>query len=163
MEAVRSGQRSARQIARIYLMIVKFKRLRPYANIPRYMTAGAAGMDLTSAIGDATIDPGGRLGIPTGWAIELPPGYEAQIRPRSGLSIRYGITVANSPGTIDADYRGEIIVLLANLGREPYTVLAGDRIAQLVIAPVEHAVIEVVEELRPSGRGTGGFGSTGRA
>jgi dUTP pyrophosphatase len=126
------------------------------------MTDGAAGMDLASAAdGAITLAPGQRLGVPTGWSMELPFGYEAQVRPRSGLALRYGVTVVNAPGTIDSDYRGEIIVLLVNLGQEPHTVAPGDRVAQMVIAPVVHATVEEVAELSPTNRGEGGFGHTG--
>jgi dUTP pyrophosphatase len=142
--------------------LVRFKRLRPSALLPRYMTEGAAGMDLASAAdGPVTITPDQRLGIPTGWAMELPSGYEAQVRPRSGLASRHGVTVVNAPGTIDSDYRGEIVVLLVNLGKEPHTLLPGDRVAQMVIAPVSRATIEEVAELSETVRGTGGFGHTG--
>jgi dUTP pyrophosphatase len=126
------------------------------------MTEGAAGMDLASAAdGPMTLAPGQRLGVPTGWTMELPAGYEAQVRPRSGLSLRHGITVVNAPGTIDSDYRGEIVVLLVNLGQEPYTIVPGDRVAQMVIAPVVRATIEEVAELSQTARGAGGFGHTG--
>ncbi len=126
------------------------------------MTEGAAGMDLASAADEPiTIAPGQRLGVPTGWSMELPPGYEAQVRPRSGLSLRHGVTVVNAPGTIDSDYRGEIVVLLVNLGQQPYTIAPGDRIAQMVIAPVSHASVEEAAELSATARGAGGFGHTG--
>jgi dUTP pyrophosphatase len=141
---------------------LRFHRVRPGAVLPRYMTDGAAGMDLASAAdGPVSIAPGQRLGIPTGWTMELPSGYEAQVRPRSGLSLRHGITVVNAPGTIDSDYRGEIVVLLVNLGQEPYTIAPGDRVAQMVIAPVARATIEEVAELSQTARGAGGFGHTG--
>jgi dUTP pyrophosphatase len=126
------------------------------------MTEGAAGMDLASAAdGPISIAPGQRLGVPTGWSMELPAGFEAQVRPRSGMALRYGVTVVNAPGTIDSDYRGEIIVLLINLGQEAHTIAPGDRVAQLVIAPVLRAVVEEAAELSSSARGTGGFGHTG--
>ena len=143
-------------------MIVRFKRLRAAAVLPRYMTAGAAGMDLSSAAdGPVTLEPGGRAGVPTGWAIELPPGSEGQVRPRSGLAAKHGVTVVNAPGTIDSDYRGELVVLLVNLGREPHVIKPGDRIAQLVVAPVVQAAVEEVEALSDTTRGAGGFGHTG--
>lgn len=144
-------------------MTVRFKRLRPQAVLPRYMTAGAAGMDLSSAAdGPITLEPqGGRAGVPTGWAIELPHGFEAQVRPRSGLAAKHGVTLTNAPGTIDSDYRGELVVLLVNLGREAHTIAPGDRIAQLVIAPVVQASVEEVEALSDTTRGAGGFGHTG--
>jgi len=141
---------------------IRLRRLRPSAVLPRYMTEGAAGMDLASASEEpVTLAPGERLGVPTGWSLELPPGYEAQVRPRSGLALRHGITVVNAPGTIDCDYRGEVIVLLVNLGTEPYTIAIGDRVAQMVIAPVSRAVVEEAAELSATERGTGGFGHTG--
>jgi len=143
-------------------LIVRFKRLRPAAVLPRYMTAGAAGMDLSSAAdGPITLEPGGRAGVPTGWAIELPQGSEGQVRPRSGLAAKHGVTIVNAPGTIDSDYRGELVVLLVNLGREPHTIKPGDRIAQLVVAPVVQASVEEAEALSDTTRGAGGFGHTG--
>jgi dUTP diphosphatase len=141
--------------------IVRFKRLRPSAILPRYMTAGAAGMDLVAAGDEVVLLPGGRAAIPTGWAVELPPGYEGQIRPRSGLALRKAVTVLNAPGTLDFDYRGELIVLLVNLGQEPQAIRPGERIAQLVVAPVAQATIEEVEALSDTARGPGGFGHTG--
>ena len=130
--------------------------------LPAYMTAEAAGADLVAAVDtDLTLAPGGRALVPTGFVLAIPPGYEGQVRPRSGLALRSGVTVLNGPGTIDADYRGEVGVLLANFGADPYVVRRGDRIAQLVIAPVARAAFELVEELDETGR-AGGFGSTGR-
>jgi dUTP pyrophosphatase len=141
---------------------VRFKRLRAAAVRPQYMTDGAAGMDLSSAAdGPITLDPGARSGVPTGWAVELPAGHEGQVRPRSGLALRAGVTVANAPGTIDSDYRGELVVLLVNLGREPHVIRPGDRIAQLVVAPVVRVEIEEVDGLTATTRGGGGFGHTG--
>jgi dUTP pyrophosphatase len=127
------------------------------------MTEQAAGVDLQAAL-DApfTLHPGERALVPTGIALEIPPGYEAQVRPRSGLALRHGIALVNSPGTIDADYRGEIGVILINLGSEPFTVANGERIAQLVFARFERARFVEVAELTESTRGTGGFGHTGR-
>ena len=144
-------------------MVVRFKRLRPSAVLPRYMTAGAAGMDLSSAAdGPVTLEAnGGRAGVPTGWAIELPAGSEGQVRPRSGLAAKHGVTIANAPGTIDSDYRGELVVLLVNLGREPHVIKPGDRIAQLVVAPVVQVSVEETESLSDTTRGSGGFGHTG--
>jgi len=131
--------------------------------LPAYATAGSAGCDLMAAVGEAvTLAPGQRRLIPTGLAIALPEGWEAQIRPRSGLALKNGITCLNTPGTIDADYRGEVGVILANLGEEAFTVERGMRIAQMVIAPVFQARFERVEELDETARGAGGFGSTGR-
>jgi dUTP pyrophosphatase len=141
---------------------VRFKRLRAAAALPRYMTAGAAGMDLSSAAeAPLTLQPGERAGVPTGLAMELPPGYEGQVRPRSGLALRAGVTVVNAPGTIDADYRGELVVLLVNLGQQPHTIAPGDRIAQLVIAPVTRAEVAEAAELSGTERGGGGLGHTG--
>jgi dUTP pyrophosphatase len=130
--------------------------------LPFYATALSAGMDLAAAVpSDVEIGPGGRALIPTGFAAALPAGYEAQVRPRSGLALKHGITVLNSPGTVDADYRGEISVVLANTGDETFTVSRGMRIAQLVVAPVTQVSWQEVDELPPSGRGAGGYGSTG--
>ena len=128
------------------------------------MTEAAAGMDLAAALDEPMIvDPGGRAAVPTGWAMAIPSGFEGQVRPRSGLALRHGLTVANAPGTIDADYRGEVKVLLVNLGTEPVTIEPGLRIAQLVIAPVVRAEPTEVDALPASDRGEGGFGSTGRS
>jgi len=130
--------------------------------LPDYATEHSAGMDILAAVeNDLVLQPGERKLIPSGIAIALPPGTEAQIRPRSGLALKHGITVLNAPGTIDADYRGEIGVILINLGQEPFTVSRGTRIAQIVIAPHHHAAWQQVEELSASVRGEGGFGSTG--
>ena len=132
--------------------------------LPSYQSADAAGLDLLAAVPEAAplvISPGNRALIPTGLAIALAPGYEAQVRPRSGLAARHGLTVLNAPGTIDADYRGEIQVLLINLGGEPVTIARGMRIAQLVIAPVVRGHISEVASLAKTPRGSGGFGSTG--
>ena len=130
--------------------------------LPQYQSAQAAGLDLLAAVTtDVIIAPGQRALVPTGIAIALPPGSEAQVRPRSGLAARHGITVLNTPGTVDADYRGEIQVILINFGDAPYVVQRGARIAQLVIAPVLHATLSEDQELAGSKRGTGGFGSTG--
>jgi dUTP pyrophosphatase len=132
--------------------------------LPTYHSEHAAGFDLVAAVtedGAITLDPGDRVLVPTGLVFELPRGYEAQIRPRSGLALKQGVTVLNSPGTVDADYRGEVKVLLVNLGSEPFTVCRGDRIAQAVVTRVEHVRIELAKELRATPRGEGGFGSTG--
>jgi dUTP pyrophosphatase len=132
--------------------------------LPAYATALSAGADLAAAIdADLVLQPGERALVPTGIAIALPPGFEAQVRPRSGLALKHGVTVLNAPGTIDADYRGEIGVVLINLGQEPFTVTRGSRIAQMVIAPCAQARWYTVEALPESGRGDGGFGSTGVA
>jgi dUTP diphosphatase len=131
-------------------------------DLPRYMSPDAAGLDLLADIEhDVPLPPGERALVPTGIAIALPPGYAGQVRPRSGLALRAGVTVLNAPGTIDADYRGEIQVLLVNLGRDSLTVRRGERIAQLVVAPVTRIAWQEVPELPASGRGDGGFGSTG--
>jgi dUTP pyrophosphatase len=131
--------------------------------LPRYHSDGAAGLDLYADIeNEWTLGPLARRAVPTGLAIALPEGHEAQVRPRSGLALRHGITCINAPGTIDSDYRGEIQVLLVNLSGEPYTLRRGERIAQLVVAPVSHAVLEEVAELPTTARADGGFGSTGR-
>ena len=131
--------------------------------LPRYASAGAAGMDLVAALETPlTLKPGERAAVPTGIALALPEGYEAQVRPRSGLALTHGLTVLNSPGTIDADYRGEIQVILANLGTTPVTLARGERVAQLVLAPVSRIAWATVEALPASGRGERGLGSTGR-
>ncbi|MXO75060.1 dUTP diphosphatase [Altererythrobacter aerius] len=128
--------------------------------LPSYATAGAAGMDVLSAE-TVTISPGGRHAVATGLAVAIPPGFEIQVRPRSGLALKHGITVPNAPGTIDSDYRGEMKVILINLGDEPFLIERGDRVAQLVLAPVSRATWEEVERLDDTARGAGGFGSTG--
>jgi dUTP pyrophosphatase len=146
---------------------VQIKRL-PHAEglpLPAYETAQAAGMDLRAAVPDAepmTLAPGARAMVPTGLTMALPDGYEAQVRPRSGLAAKHGITCLNTPGTIDADYRGEVKVILINLGAEPFVIKRGERIAQMVIAPVTRATLAEVETLDETARGAGGFGSTGR-
>jgi dUTP pyrophosphatase len=130
--------------------------------LPEYMSEHAAGADLCAAVREQlTLLPGARALVPTGFSIALPPGYEAQIRPRSGLAVRSGVTCLNSPGTIDADYRGELSIVLANFGNNPVVIRRGDRIAQIVVAPVSRARFDQVDELPPTERGDGGFGSTG--
>jgi dUTP pyrophosphatase len=132
--------------------------------LPAYQSAGAAGMDLLAAVpkrAPLQLAAGARALVPTGLVLQLPPGFEAQVRPRSGLALRHGITVLNSPGTIDSDYRGEVQVLLANLGAAPFAIARGERIAQLVVQRVEQARLVEVAELAPTPRGAGGFGSTG--
>jgi dUTP pyrophosphatase len=130
--------------------------------LPRYQTGGSAGMDLHAAVAEAlTLPPGGRAKIPTGLALAIPPGFEGQVRPRSGLAANKGITVLNAPGTIDSDYRGQVEVVLVNLGDAPVTVAPLERIAQLIIAPVARAELVLVETLAPTERGSGGYGSTG--
>lgn len=141
---------------------VRFQRLRPGALVPKYMSAGAAGLDLASAAdASITVAAGARVAVPTGLAFEIPRGYEGQVRPRSGLARKVGLTVVNAPGTIDSDYRGEVQVLLVNLGDAPHVIQPGDRIAQLVIAPVTIAELEEASELSDTARGSGGFGHTG--
>jgi dUTP pyrophosphatase len=142
-------------------MKLKIKKLNEKALIPAYQTKEAAGFDL-HATEDVVINPGERKLIGTGLAFEIEFGYEVQIRPRSGLAYKHGITVLNAPGTIDSDYRGEIKVLLINLGSEAFEIKVGERIAQAVIAPIKQAEIVEVEELSATGRGSGGFGSTGK-
>ena len=130
-------------------------------DLPRYETAGAAGLDLR-ADEPFSLAPGERRLVPTGLALEIPAGYEGQVRPRSGLAVRHGIALVNAPGTIDSDYRGEVQVVLVNLGQAPVAFDRGDRIAQLVVAPVTRVTLEVVDDLSSTDRGAGGFGSTGR-
>ena len=131
--------------------------------LPRYQTEHAAGMDLLAALErDLTLAPGERALVSTGVALAIPPGHEGQVRPRSGLALREGITMLNAPGTIDADYRGTVGLVVVNHGAAPVTIRRGERLAQLVVARVERAALESVAELPPSGRGGGGFGSTGR-
>ena len=142
---------------------VKIKKISEYAKIPFYATEGAAGMDLCAAISEPiTLKPLERYLVPTGLKIELEHGYEAQIRPRSGLSIKHGISLINCVGTVDEDYRGEVCVGLVNLSNDEYTIQPDERIAQMVIAKVEQAEIKVVTELSDTARGEGGFGSTGK-
>jgi dUTP pyrophosphatase len=139
-----------------------FRRLRPEAVLPRRAHDGDAGLDLHAAVG-LELAPGGRAGVPTGWAVAIPPGHAGLVVPRSGLALRHGVTVANAPGLVDAGYRGELVVLLVNLGRELYRVETGDRVAQLVVVPVtlpEPVQADALPE--GDGRGEGGFGSTGR-
>lgn len=143
---------------------VRIKRHPKAADLPLpiYMSGGASGMDLPACVDQPVeIPPGERRFIPTGFSISLPPGYEAQIRPRSGLARDYGITLLNAPGTVDSDYRGEICVILANLGDCSFTVRRGDRIAQMVVAKVERAELQLVEEIDETERNAGGFGHTG--
>lgn len=148
---------------------IQFKKLDPRATTPRAHSAHAAGLDLAACLprspiesDSITVAPGAIIKIPLGFAVAIPPGYEGQVRPRSGLATKHGVTIPNAPGTVDADYRGEMFVALINLGSEPHTVHHGDRIAQLVIAAVTSPNIVEVTELDDTDRGTGGFGSTGR-
>jgi dUTP pyrophosphatase len=147
--------------------VIRIMRLRPEQDadlpLPRYMTPEAAGMDICAAVGQDTLLEKGQITLlPTGFALALPPGYEAQIRPRSGLAVKHGIGMINSPGTIDADYRGEVLIAVINLGPAAYTVRRGDRIAQMVIQRVHQARLEEVDRLEATDRSTGGFGHTGR-
>lgn len=144
------------------MITIKLTRL-PHGEglpLPSYASEHAAGLDVVAAE-DLALDPGQRHAVATGYAIEIPHGYEVQVRPRSGLALKHGITCLNTPGTIDSDYRGEVKVILANLGTDPFPIRRGERIAQLVPAPVLHANFEEVTELSETQRGSGGFGSTG--
>jgi len=145
---------------------VRVRRVRAHSEplpLPRYETELAAGMDLRADIeGELTLGPMERVAVPTGLALAMPPGYEAQLRPRSGLALKHGITLLNSPGTVDADYRGEVKVLLVNLSSQPFTLRRGERIAQLVVAPVSQVSLVELTVLDDTERGEGGFGSTGR-
>lgn len=141
---------------------VKIKRL-PHGeglDLPRYATEGAAGMDVVAAE-DVTLPPGARHAVATGLALAIPPGYEIQVRPRSGLALKHGISVPNAPGTIDSDYRGELKIILINHGSEAFAIARGERVGQLVLAPVTRAGWEEVDDLDETARGAGGFGSTG--
>lgn len=146
--------------------VLQFRRVRPQEDadipLPRYMTPGSSGMDISAAVAEeVTVPPGDIVLIPTGFAAAVPEGFEAQIRPRSGLAAKHGIGLVNSPGTIDADYRGEILLPVINLGKAPYPIRRGDRIAQMVIQPVCRMEIELVPTLGETDRNTGGFGHTG--
>jgi dUTP pyrophosphatase len=141
---------------------VRIVKKDPRVSLPQYESEGAAGLDIRAFLdSEVVLPPRGRAQIPTGLFLEIPPGFEAQVRPRSGLAARRGVTVLNSPGTIDSDYRGELEVILINLGSESFAVRNGDRIAQLVVSPVCRASIEEAESLSVTKRGSGGFGSTG--
>lgn len=149
------------------MIAVRLQRLPHGADLPlpAYETAGSAGMDLRAAVPEdapLTLAPGARALVPTGLKIALPPGHEAQVRPRSGLALKHGVTCLNSPGTIDADYRGEVGVILINHGSDPFVVRRGERIAQMVVAPVLQVALVEAEALDETARGAGGFGSTGR-
>ncbi len=144
------------------IVTVKFQRHAEDVALPDYATSGAAGLDIAAHIDTAvTLVPFARAAIATGFSMQLPNGYEAQIRPRSGLALKHGVTVANAPGTIDSDYRGEVVVILINLSQQDFTITSGMRIAQMVIAPVTNCHLENSSHLDRSDRGTGGFGSTG--
>lgn len=141
---------------------IRFKRIHPGAQMPAYQSAEAAGMDLHACLdGSVTLQPGDLARIPLGFIMAIPKGHEGQVRPRSGLAAKFGVTVPNAPGTIDSDYRGEAMVALINLGRAAFTVEHGMRIAQLIVAPVLHVQVREVDELDATQRGSGGFGSTG--
>lgn len=145
---------------------IKLKWLDPDAtadlSLPSYKTPGSSGMDVCAALGKSlVIEPGERVLIPTGFSVAIPTGYEIQVRPRSGLAVKHGLSLPNTPGTIDADYRGEVQVAMINLGSDPVSINRGDRIAQLVVAPVIQAKVDVVSELDATTRGSGGFGHTG--
>ncbi|MDR2068482.1 MAG: dUTP diphosphatase [Spirochaetaceae bacterium] len=142
--------------------VIRINKKDPKARLPQYESEGAAGADITARLTEELLIPSmGRALIPTGLTLEIPPGYEGQIRPRSGLAVRHGVTILNSPGTIDSDYRGELGIILINFGVESFTVRDGDRIAQLVIAPVSKARMTETGSVSPTARGSGGFGSTG--
>jgi len=145
----------------VSLRVTRVGQRGPPLDLPRYETEGSAGLDLR-ADEPVALAPGERALVPTGLALEIPPGFEGQVRPRSGLAARHGVGLLNAPGTVDSDYRGEVKVILVNLGREPVRFERGERIAQLVIAPVARATLQEVEALGDTGRGAGGFGSTGR-
>ncbi len=142
---------------------VQFVKVHEKAQLPFYATDGAAGMDLTNVLDEPlTLKPGERAKVPTGLIMILPEGYEGQVRPRSGLAAKYGITLTNCVGTVDSDYRGEMCCLMINLGNESYTIQPGERIAQLVIAPIVQVQTEIISEIPETKRGSGGFGSTGK-
>jgi len=142
---------------------IAMKQLNAAVALPQYMTAGASGMDVCAAISEPiTLAPLGRALVPTGLAFAIPEGFELQVRPRSGLAYKHGITVLNTPGTIDADYRGEVKVIVVNLSNEPFVIAPGERIAQIVCASVVRATLSAVQDLPETVRGTGGFGHTGR-
>ena len=150
-----------RAVTRAVIKIVTLPHFDGLA-LPDYATEGAAGMDVEAAVdADLTLAPGQRAAVPTGLSMAIAAGHEVQVRPRSGLALRHGVTVANAPGTIDSDYRGEVKVILVNLGESPFVITRGMRIAQLVLAPVMQAVIETTGSLEDTSRGDGGFGSTG--
>jgi len=143
---------------KVYVKTIEYQGI----PLPKYMTPGSAGLDLYACIAESMkVEPGSTVLVPTGLALEIPQGFEAQIRPRSGLALKWGITLLNSPGTIDSDYRGEIKIIMINHGRETFIINRGDRIAQMVFCPVAAASMEVVDELTLSNRGKGGFGHTG--
>ncbi|MBM4109034.1 MAG: dUTP diphosphatase [Phycisphaerae bacterium] len=147
------------------MLTLRIKRVAARAEVPRFQTEGSAGLDLAACLPEGQdamrVEPGQIVRVPTGWAVAIPEGYEGQVRPRSGLATRFGVTVVNAPGTIDSDYRGEVMVALINLGSEAYEIVHGTRVAQLVVGPVARVAVEEVADLGATGRGSGGFGSTG--
>jgi dUTP pyrophosphatase len=146
----------------VTLQVLRVSARQPPLPLPAYATAGSSGLDVAADVdADVVLARGGRALVPTGLAVAVPPGFEVQVRPRSGLAAKHGVTVLNAPGTIDADYRGEVRVILVNHGDAPFTVRRGDRIAQLVVAPVVRARVEEVDALDATARGAGGFGHTG--
>ena len=158
------GERNDRRAADREAVRVAVRRAPGCDDIPfpRYMSPGAAGFDLPAAVdSELAVEPGAFASVPTGLFVAIPPGYEGQVRPRSGLAVKHGVTVLNTPGTVDSDYRGEVRVILVNHGSEPFTVRRGDRIAQMIIAPVTRAHLEPLDELPSTRRGEGGFGHTG--
>ncbi|MGD9784992.1 MAG: dUTP diphosphatase [Hyphomicrobiaceae bacterium] len=163
MSARSRGSDTRRRPQRVSVLVLPHGEGLP---LPAYQSAGAAGMDLVAAVparDPLVLEPGSRVLVPTGLALAVPSGHEAQVRPRSGLALKHGVTVLNSPGTIDSDYRGEVKVLLANLGTEPFVIRRGERIAQMVVATFEHVALVQVDRLEETARGAGGFGSTGTA
>jgi len=161
---MKNQRRDAKPRTRVKVSVVRLAHAGELP-LPAYQTEEAAGLDLVAALdvhNPMTLPPGGRALVPTGLIVELPRGYEAQVRPRSGLALKHGVTVLNSPGTIDSDYRGEVCVILANLGQAPFEVRRGERIAQLVVCPVTRAALVEVSEVSTTLRGKGGFGSTGK-
>ena len=160
-----TSKRAAQPASGVRVKVVRLAHARGLP-LPAYQTDGAAGLDLVAALdvqAPVTLAVGARALVPTGLIMELPPGYEAQVRPRSGLALNHGVTVLNSPGTIDSDYRGEVRVILANLGQAPFEIRRGERIAQLVVSPVTRAAFVEVADVSATSRGAGGFGSTGKA
>jgi dUTP pyrophosphatase len=156
------GARTGSFVTMDSMIGIPIQLLSAHARVPEYATPGAAGLDLSAAIAEPIVlEPGAFTLVPCGFAIALPPGYEAQVRPRSGLASRHGVTVLNAPGTIDSDYRGEVKVILINHGREPFTIALGMRIAQLVVAPVSHVTWRPTSALPDTARAAGGFGHTG--
>lgn len=158
----RDGARARRPAARSVRVSIARTPANPDLPLPAYATPGSAGLDLRACVpGPLVLQPGERCLVPTGFSIAIPPGYEGQVRPRSGLALRAGLTLLNTPGTIDSDYRGEVGVVAVNLGRDPVTIARGDRIAQLLISPVAHSRLVATSRLPATARASGGFGHTG--